>query len=91
MLRFTAQLRTVGILVPPREIERFIRIVINVTIEYATYICWRTNTVFHEGKHFEFKDIYKTQEFLFATEEITLFVLSLMSSVFFHPQEHIVM
>ena len=28
----------------------------------------------------------KVQEFLFATEEITIFALSLYSTMFFHPQ-----
>jgi hypothetical protein len=91
LTRFTAQLRTVGILVPPREIERLVRLITYVTIEHGVHMVFRTNTVFQDGeKPFELRDIFAIQEFLFATEEMTLFVITLMSSVFFHPQEHIV-
>jgi hypothetical protein len=91
IMRFSSKLRASGIVFPVRELERHLCIVLELTIENAVHIMCHTKTIWAEPKPFEFSDLFALQEYLFATEEIALFTLSLLSSVFFHPQEHAVM
>ena len=91
IVRFMAYLREGGIMLAPRDFWRIHRAIIELVIENAIHIVFFTRTIWPEDKEFEVDDIMRVQEFLFATEEITIFALSLFSTMFFHPQEHAIM